>query len=209
MKNCKLITLFTVLVSAIGQPAAAYYSTLTTGQMLKHGHYQLGAETQFVTDGDTGVNLAARFDAPINDELGFRAEAGFGATDFFGGGYIKWVPVPDLESQPAIGVLAGAVYGHYSGIDALSLRAHPFVSKSFGVDYGVITPYAALPFGLQIAEDDTDFTMQIAIGTEYKPEAWEHLGFMAELGFDINDAFPYFSLNATIEWDEENGLVFP
>lgn len=189
-------------------PAQAYYSTLDNGNMLKSGNYRLLGEVQFVTEGDTGMNLAGRIDGGINEEMSWRGEFGFGTTDFFGGGFVKWVPIPDMASQPAVGFLAGVIYAHYSSVDELSLRVHPFVSKAFVVEFGEFTPYAALPFGLRNNELDTELTMQLVLGSEFKPNAWKNIGLFAELGFDVRESFPYFSLGASVEWNEEDGIQF-
>lgn len=201
--------LFGALSLFLSSNAWGYYSTLDTGALMKDGQYRLGVETQFVTEGDSGVNVGFRLDGPIDDEFGWRALGGFGTTDFFAGALFKWVPVPDLETQPAIGVLVGPVFANINGHNVLNIRANPFVSKKFELEFGAWTPYATLPVGLRIADHDTEFTAQIGIGTQFQPTAWPHLGMWAELGFDIHEAYPYFSLNATLEWDEESGLQFP
>ena len=190
------------------QAFAGYYSTMDTGKLLKEGHYNLGAETQFITEGDDGVNLDAKLDGPIDDEWNWRGMVGFGTTDFYLGGFVKWVPIPDFENQPAVGALIGVLYANYSHISALNFRFHPFVSKSFIFDFGEITPYAALPLGFRTADGDTDFTVQVALGSQFKPDAFERISFLAEIGFDIDNAFPYFSIGATLEFDEENGIEF-
>lgn len=187
---------------------AGYYSTLETGRLLAPGHYKLGLETQFVTEGNDGLNLAGTLDGAIDDEWGWKGMFGFGTTDIFLGGFAKWVPFPDTEKQPAVGVLFGALYASYSKISELSLRAHPFVSKTWGLELGEITPYAALPLGLRSADSQTDLTVQIALGTEFRPAELEKMRFQAEIGFDLDKAFPYFSLGATLDFDEENGIEF-
>ncbi len=203
----KLLSM-TVFALALGQPAHAYYSTLDNGNMLKPGHYRMLGEVQFVTEGDSGMNLSARLDGAINEEMGWRGQFGFGTTDFFGGGFVKWVPIPDIDRQPAVGLLGGVLYARHSRVDQLSLRVHPFISKAFVVEFGEFTPYAALPFGLRNTEDDTELTIQLALGSEFKPNAWKHIGLFAEIAFDVREAFPYFSLAASLEWDEENGIQF-
>jgi hypothetical protein len=190
-------------------PSLAYYTTMDTGRLLKQGEFKLGAEAQFITEGDDGVNLAGRFDGPIDDELGWRAQVGFGTTDVFLAGFVKWVPIPDTENQPAIGVNLGVLYANYESVSELSLRAHPFISKEFHkMDIGQITPYAALPIGIRTVDGDSDVPFQIAIGADFRPDGLEKINFIAEIGFDINDAFPYFAFGATLEFDNENGIEF-
>ncbi|MGE0763996.1 MAG: hypothetical protein AB7N80_12010 [Bdellovibrionales bacterium] len=198
----------TFLALGTSTASAGYYSMMDTGRLLTDGHYKLGAETQFITEGDDGINLSATIDGPWNEELNWRGLVGFGTTDIFLGGFVKWVPFPDADKQPAVGVLFGVLYANYEDISELNLRAHPFVSKNFSLEIGDLTPYAALPLGLRTADGDTDLTSQIAIGAEYRPDAFEKIRFLAEMGFELNDSFPYFSVGASIDFDEENGLEF-
>ncbi len=193
---------------ALSAPLWAYNTTLDTGRLLQEGHYKLGLESQFVTSGDDGINVAGRFDGPINDELNWRAQAGVGTTDGFLGGYIKWIPYPDLEKQPAVGLIAGVQYARFSGLDELALRAHPLVSKQFNLDLGEVTPYASLPIGLRSLDGETDLTVQFALGSEFRPQAWEKIRLMAELAFDVRKSFSYFVVGASLEFDEENGIEF-
>ena len=188
--------------------SAGFYSTMDTGKLLAPGHYKLGAETQFITEGDDGVNLGARIDGGIDDEWGWRGLVGFGTTDVFLGAFAKWVPIPDVDNQPAVGALIGVVYANYGDISELTLRVHPFVSKAFEVSFGDLTPYASLPLGLRTADGETDLTSQIVFGTEFRPGGLEKINFLAEIGFDIDNAFPYFSIGATLEFDEDNGIEF-
>lgn len=181
---------------------------MDSGTILPAGNYKLGAETHFITEGDDGVNLAARFDGPITDELNWKTLLGFGTTDFFAGGFIKWVPIPDLENQPAIGVTAGVLYANFEDISELSLRVHPFISKKFDLEFGDVSPYLALPVGIATREDETDVPFQAALGVEFLPDGLEKINFVAELGFDINDAFPYFAFGANLTFDDENGIEF-
>lgn len=205
MHRFRLLLVLTLLWSA---QASAYYTTMDTGQMLKLGEYKLGAEAQFITEGDDGVNIGARFDGAINDELGWKTLLGAGTTDLFLGGFVKWVPFPDTEKQPAIGVIAGVLYAHYEDLNELSLRAHPFISKKFALEFGDITPFFALPIGIRTADSETDVPFQVALGAEFRPTGIEKINFLAEIGFDINDAFPYFAIGATLQFDEENGIEF-
>lgn len=186
----------------------AYYSTLTTGDLLERGNYEMNVETQFITDDDSGVNLVGRFDSWLSEDSNLRAVLGFGTTDFQVGGFYKWVPYPDVEGQPAIGLMAGLLYASTEGLDDISVRVHPFVSKKFEIELGEITPYGALPFGIRSMDGETDVPVQAVIGAELKTVNLEKIRFMGEIGFDINEAFTYVSLAASLQWDEENGIQF-
>ncbi len=189
-------------------PVQAYYTSLDSGQILAPGNYKLGAEVQFITEGDDGVNVAARADGPLTDELNWKTQIGVGTTDVFLAGFVKWVPFPDTDSQPAIGVTGGVLYANYEDFSELSIRLHPFVSKRFELEFGDISPYLALPIGLRTLEDETDVPFQATLGTEFRPDGLEKINFVAEIGFDVNDAFPYFAFGANLQFDDENGIQF-
>jgi len=199
-----LASLILVLFST---KALAYYSTIDTGELLPSDTYRAIIETQFVTDPSNGVNFVGRFDGAIDDETGYRALLGFGETDFHFGGFVKWIPIPDLDNQPAIGVLAGVLYANDGSLDILSLRLHPLISKKFELEAGVLTPYASLPFGIQSIDGKTTLPLQLAVGSEYKPKQFEKLYFGGELGFDLAKSYTYFSLFAAMNIDEE-GIAF-
>lgn len=199
----------TLILASFGYPdsaSAGYYSTMDTGRLLQSGHYKLGVETQFITEGNDGVNLTGRFEGPYNDEVGWKVLAGVGTVDVHLGGFVKWVPIPDYNQQPAIGLLIGVLYANYNDLSELNLRVHPFISKNFALDFGDLTPYAALPLGVRTADGSTQGVSQFAIGAEFKPDSLQKARFLAEMGFEIGNSFPYFSLGATLEYDEENGI---
>jgi len=202
---CLMALLTVVIFSA---PAFAFYTTLDNGEILEPGHYRLGVNTQFITEGDDGVNVGLRFDAPIDEELNWRALLGFGTTDVFVGGYLKWVPFPDTDTQPAVGVISGILFARYSGDNELTLRVNPFVSKKYSLTFGDFNSYLALPFSIKSYGDKTDIPVQATLGTEYRTESLENVGFWAEIGFDLNDAFPYFAIGATLQVDESEGIQF-
>jgi hypothetical protein len=188
--------------------AFAYYSVMDNGEILAPGKYKITGETQFITD-DGGINIPLRFDAGLNDEMGIRGIIGFGATDFFAGGMFKWMPVPDLDNQPAIGANMGILYGRDRGSGELTFRFEPLISKRFEVNFGHITPYASIPLGVRTRNGDryendpTDFVAQFAVGGQLELHDWNNLQFMTELGVDLDNAYSYLSFAAVIYFDEE------
>lgn len=202
----KKIVTFLMFISSVS--SFAYYSTFDTGELVKEGRVEALLETQFVTDNNSGMNLNARADYGLNDESSFRALLGFGATDFQIGGFYKWVPIPDYKDQPAIGLSAGVMYARYSGENELALRLHPFLSKKFEIDHGMLTPYAALPVGLRSFDGENQVPIQFQLGTRFKHNDIKHIAFNAELGFNVKDAFTYISFGAVFALDEDYGFQF-
>ncbi len=204
---------FLFLIFLISPLAQAYYSVLDTGEILQPGHYDMSLEGEFVTNNGRGANLVGRFDAPLSEETQVRAMVGFGTTDFHFGALFKWIPVPDLKRQPAIGLIAGGIFARItddrSSNTYLTFRLAPLISKTIAISGGELTPFASLPLGIRTGASRVDGPVQFAVGTEYKTNHLENFKFRGELGFDLNNkSYSYVSLNAILLFDEEHGIVF-
>ncbi len=187
MRILKLIALAAVLSSAA--PALAYYTVQDTGDLLKPKEMRFGAEAQFITHGDTtGVNAIGRFDRGLNSDMNLRFEVGAGTTDMVAAAYVKWVPFPDFEKQPAVGFTVGGQYAHYNSHSEVALRVIPFASKAFETDIGMLTPYAALPFAFASYNGDNFVPVQLVLGSRYRSPDVKQCDFTAELGFDIHQS---------------------
>jgi hypothetical protein len=203
MKKHFLIALVGLCSLAFVSSAQAHYSFQDSGELLAKGRYAVGSELQFVTSGDNGANALVKFDGGFADELNYRFIVGAGNTDFQLNALVKWVPIPDIDNQPAFGLSAGVMYARYSDENELSLRFTPFTSKKFEVSFGTLTPYAALPFAIRTYDSDTDLPVILAIGSKYSHPDVIGTEFTAEIGFDIDKAFNYFSVGAIFPLDED------
>lgn len=174
----------------------AFYTVQETGDLLKPEQMQFGTELQFITTGDDGIDLVGRFDKGLTEDKNLRFEAGTGTTDAFFGGYLKWVPYPDFENQPAVGVDVGAHFANYEDESELTLRIIPFVSKRFESTQGDFTPFASLPLGFGTYNDDSISPFQLVVGSRYSHPDFEYCDFSVELGIKLNDAPTYFSVGA-------------
>lgn len=188
--------------------ALAYYTTMDTADLPAQGKYNITAQSQFVTDGDSGINLLGHFDGRLTEDSSFRVEGGFGVTDLQAAAYYKWAPIPDTESQPAIAVLGGLSFARNNNVNDLSLRIVPITSKKFEVELGDITPYAALPISLQSIDSHTYVPIQLVLGGNLKTNNFQKVSFMGEVGLDLKDAFTYFSVGVLIQYDPEQGFKF-
>ncbi len=201
------------LMFAFSAPAfAGYYSVLDTGEVLQAGHYKVTGDAQILTK-NGGLNAGATFDMGFQEEFGLRALVGFGSTDVFAGGLFKWMPVPDIENQPAIGFNAGILYGKDGDTSDMTVRFEPLVSKKLHIEQTTLTPYASLPIGIRTrnssnyyVEDGTKMTFQMVVGSQLQVEQWKNLQFMAEIGLDLDKAPSYISFAGVFYFDSENGF---
>jgi hypothetical protein len=196
------------VILALAPLANAHYSFQDTGDLLAPGRFAVGSELQFVTSGDNGVNILGKFDGGFVEDLNYRFIVGSGNTDLQLSALLKWVPVPDYGKQPAFGITTGVLYARFEDENELSLRVVPFTSKKFEVSFGTLTPYAALPVAVRTYDSDTDLPVQLALGSKYVHPDVSGTEFTAEIGFDIDKAFNYFSVGAIFPLDEENNFQF-
>lgn len=189
----------------VASPAGAYFSVMDTGRLLDKGEYKVLGEGQVLTDAPKGFNLNGRFSMGFDEDSELQGEVGFGSVDFNLGAFWKWMPVPDTDDQPAVGARMGFTFANVNDQSTYGLNLTPLVSKTFDTSHGDFTPYAGLPIGLQKNANDTFLSMQAAIGLEWTPDKWnlpELYGFrfLAEFGFEIDDAFGYFSFGTSYDF---------
>ena len=142
MKFAKYFVLGLFLTST----AHAYLSIGESGEVLPQNKYQLGIEPQLITSGSTGGNIDVFFDAPINEATSARILLGGGTIDFNAFASVKWMPFPDVDKQPAMGLRFGFGVARDEDENILQLQVAPLVSKKFDTEYGLSVPYLAVPF---------------------------------------------------------------
>ena len=195
------ITVFFALVSS---PAFAFLSLNESGEITPPGIYKLGVEPQIRLSNGSGGNLGVFIDSAINDDWSWRAQMGTGDTDFWAAGSAKWVPIPDYQNQPAIGLRMEANIGREDNESFSVLRVAPLVSKGYDTDIGKITPYAALPIGLFASKGSSDSISQFVIGSEGRFEQTPDFLFSAEIGFNMSRTFSYLAGTATYFFRDTN-----
>lgn len=203
------ILLVTTLTAA---PSWAYNDVLATGEVLERGHFRLSGGLQALTERG-GANVTGVIDTGIQDDFELRGLLGFGKTDYSLGALVKWVPIPDVEGQPAVGFLTGLTYARWLDGSEFTLQWNPLVSKKFAVGEGAITPYASLPLGLRFRDnhtagvsDTTQMTIQVTGGAQIQVERWKNLQFIGEVGINLDHAYSYVSAGAIFYFDTENGF---
>jgi hypothetical protein len=195
-----------IVLSFTAAQAHAYYDVLDNGEILPAGKYKATGSVQALTDSG-GMNLGAMIDAGFQEEYGVRGLLGFGKTDYSLGGLFKWMPIPDVEGQPAIGFNTGLLYAKNGHARELTFRFEPLVSKRFPVGQSAWTPYASLPIGYRTRNFDDDsrksqLAFQLVAGTQLQLEQWKNLQFMAEVGTDLDHALSHVSFAAVFYFDE-------
>ena len=65
--------------------------------------------------------------------------------------------------------------------------------------------YAGVEMGLQNNVNDTFFSMQMVLGTQWSPNEWDFrqlkdFNFLLEYGIEIDDAFNYLSIGCSYDF---------
>ena len=198
------LTFFLLLWSC---PSFAYQTNYTTGDVLRSGQYRTGLNTQFITSEFSGATANGHFDLGVREDGEARIVLGVGKVDFHAGALYKWVPFPDLEKQPAVGVMGGPVYGRVNSKGVLTLRAVPFVSETFEVEEaGILTPYGGLPLGLEFVEGSSQVPVQVMAGCDWKPMKLDKVHFNGEVGINLSKSFNYIAVGVAVYFDDSTGF---
>lgn len=186
--------------------AHAYLSIAESGEILPAGKYQVGIEPQLFTNRDNGANVNVFFDANLRDDLSARVSMGAGAIDFNAFASVKWIPFPDVDNQPAMGLRGGIGMARNEDENFLEAQIAPLVSKKFDTIYGLTVPYLAVPFTFLNTKDDSYVASNLAIGTEFHHTEWNQVTFGAELGLELNKSYSYISIFAAFPFDSAKGF---
>ncbi len=198
--------LFVCTSVIISTPAKAYLSLAESGELIpKHG-YQLGLETQALTNLNSGLNLNLLLDAPVNDSTTARLELGGGSIDFNAFASLKWMPFPDVDNQPAMGLRFGAGFARDENQNFVQAQVSPLISKKYEIEYGMTVPYFALPFTLINNKDETFIATNVTVGSEFQHREWKTFTVGGEIGLDLNKSWSYVSLFAKFPFESSKGF---
>lgn len=195
--------LFALLVTP---SAHAFLSMAESGELVPPGKYQVGLAPQFLTNRGGGTNVDVFFDAPINDSTSARINMGGGAVDFNAFASVKWIPFPDVDNQPAIGVRGGAGIFRDEGENGLLMQIAPLISKKFETEYGLTVPYMAVALNLVNSKEENYTGSNIVFGTEFHSSEVNNVTFGAELGAELSKSYSYITLFVAFPFDSSKGF---
>lgn len=186
--------------------ANAYLSIAESGELIAPGKYQVGMQGQGFLNHGGGGNLNVFLDAGLNDELSGRVSLGGGTIDFNSFASIKYVPFPDFQNQPAIGVRAGIGLARHEQENLLQFQFAPLMSKKVNTEFGLTVPYIAVPFTYINTDHDNFFATNIVLGSEFNYFEIPGVSFGGEFGLELNRSYTYFSVYATFPFDSKTGF---
>ena len=165
------LSLFAVLLfqtAVLSNAKAGYLSLGESGEIIPESTFQFGVAPQVITNGDGGFNIAVFLDAAWTDSLTSRFMLGAGEVDFYISGSAKYIPFPDVDRQPAIGVKLALWYAREGAANINTLQLAPMVSKKYQTEHGLFIPYAAYGISNYSVGGDSKTGDQFFIGSDWK-----------------------------------------
>lgn len=202
----RLLTSFFLALLVTGPAHAGYLAVAESGEILPDGQYQFGLAPQLLLNEGGGATVSGFVDVPVNDATSFRAQAGLGKIDFHAGAMVKYVPFPDYQNQPAMGVKSGLWYARWQSENWLTLQVAPLASRRLQTEQGVLIPYIALPINITSRKDRNYTGVQVAFGSEWKHPTWEHLLLTGELAISLSDSVSALTVGLSFPFDGQRGF---
>lgn len=206
MNFAKYVTSSFVFGLFLSSTAHAYLSLAESGELLPQGSYQVGIEPQLLTSKDSGGNINVFFDTPVNDSTSARILLGGGSIDFNAFASVKWVPFPDVDKQPAMGLRLGAGVARNESENIIQLQAAPMVSKKYETEYGLAVPYFAVPLTFLNTKNENFVATNLTVGSEFHYHEWNNMTLGGEIGLDLNKSWSYLSIFATFPFESRKGF---
>jgi hypothetical protein len=202
---------FFALIS-LSQKSNAAFGLLETAEIIPSGIYRVGVAPQLYLGNGGGLDTSAYLDMFVTDSVNSRFEIGSGVSDFWAAASAKWVPYPDYQNQPAMGVRGKLIYMRDADTNFYDTQISPVISKRYVTDKGTFIPYAGLPITYIFEKSTSNFTIsKLCFGTEWVSNSAFQAG--AELALDLyngGSAYTYtastLSLFFNFQFDERIGF---
>lgn len=168
-------------ISEVGEPLAGKTYTITGGAQLN----------QRPLEGGQG-QITVKWPFQEDMDLTFQIGAGQVAKFLQVGG--RWVPIPDVDNQPALGLKWDVSLAQERERSLGLFRIAPFGSKKFLLESGFLEPYLYMPVGVALQEQQFFFVAQLVTGVHWGFEDIRPFSFYTEIGWNLRDMFSYFYL---------------
>jgi len=196
----KLVTLF-FLSAFISYPSWGYLTVLESGEPLTKSEMHIGFAPQFMSGDRTGSNGVLNLRTGLAEGQDFSAQLGGGDIHFWTTLSTRWIPIPDYDDQPAIGLRFDVTIAKIGSENSGAIRVAPFTSKRFRSDVGHIEPYIYLPIGLSILGGTYDNLSSLVVGSQLMIEDLQPVFFYGETAFNMKNSVSYFTIGIFATFD--------
>lgn len=175
-------------------PAKAYLTILESGEPVGVNEYHLGFAPQFVSGEASGTNAVFVLRKGLDEGRDFSVQVGSGAVDLWTTLATRWIPIPDVDNQPAIGLRFDVTLVRETNASGGSFRVAPFISKRYRTDVADLEPYAYVPLGFSVSEGKYDNMSNLVIGSQFRLEDLRPVYFYGETAFNMRNSVSYFTI---------------
>ncbi len=188
----RLFYLVVVVMSlVVSKSWGGIHSTLETGEIVDR--IKANISTQWLINGGyEGVGVMGHMEIPFSESSSWKVGLGRGTDiNLQVDGSWKWIPIPDYENQPAVGLLSGVTYIHCpcpNSPSAFGLYTHPIVSKKIRANFGTFNTYTGPLLGFMFNDNDTWYPIRLTLGSELIVDSMKNLGFTLEGSLNLNNS---------------------
>ena len=192
-KQLFYLTAMLIISLMVSKSWGGIHSTLETGEVIDR--IKANISTQWLINGGyEGIGVMGHIEVPFSESSSWKVGLGRG-TDInlqVDGGW-KWIPVPDYDGQPAIGLLSGATYIHCPCPDsdassAFGLYTHPILSKKIKANFGTFNTYTGPLLGFMFNDNNIWYPIRLTLGSELVIDSMKNLGFILEGSLNLNNS---------------------
>ena len=202
MRTALIFGLFTCVAMANDIPGG----TTRSAEKFKVGSYQI-VVSPALTIAPEGAYLTAELRHQTNEDMGVGFGFGAGQVGFNFGFNGIWHLLPDSGNQPAVALLGGLYLNRVSEWNYFSVKVSPMISKSYLMEWGRLTPYAALHLtpSFRLAQAANSLSMKSSMGTELNFNELKGVKFWMEMGVGLVNSAHEVVVGIAYPFDEVAG----
>lgn len=183
----------------------AFLGLHETAELIPAGQNRIGLIPQLYVANGGGLETGFFLDIHTGEDLNSRFEVGSGITDFWAAGSIKWIPYPDHDKQPAIGLRGKFIFAREKNVNFYNTQLAPMLSKKVQTANGLFIAYAGLPVTFVYEKSTNNFmASQLCFGSEWVINKDFQVG--AEFEMSLNNATNTLSAHLNFQFDEKIGF---
>lgn len=185
-----------VLVLFLSLAPLAEAGVFNMPRFVDAGNNAFGIEPEVMMSNGGGVGANLRYTQGISELNNAFALVGTGSNvrNFRIGGGFTFDFIPDVDTQPGIGIgFQGIYYRYKDGVGQLETAAVPYLHKMFSNGEGSsIEPFVALPVGPAFRAGNYNWQAQLVLGAMFHEDN-SLIRYIAELGVNMNRSESYIS----------------
>jgi hypothetical protein len=181
------MSIFFALLVSLLSAGSVQAGVFNLTQYIEQDQWAVGIEPELQLSGGSGLGGMAKATYGLNPLSNVQLGVGSGSGDrtFRASSALTFDFVPDLATQPGIGVAVQTAYiNRRIGAGRTEITAFPYIHKSFETaQQGRIDPFIAVPFGFGFSDGRYDTIASLNIGTNIIANV--NLSYTVELGINL------------------------